>query len=109
MTTFKHLIAAAIVSMTTATSANAQLPPWALSEPAAFEAQFPDRDILNGGALTPAGRMGLEPGGTASIYAANKAYAGIGGAISSFRTQCYHSYDPAAGTSGYDGRRHPSR
>ena len=27
-----------------------------LSEPAAYEAQHPDRDILNGGALTPAAR-----------------------------------------------------
>jgi hypothetical protein len=32
------------------------------SEPAAFEAQHPDRDVLNGGALTPAARAaaGLE-------------------------------------------------
>jgi hypothetical protein len=27
------------------------------SEPAAFQAQHPDRDVLNGGALTPAGRV----------------------------------------------------
>ena len=76
MTTFKNLIAAALVSMTTVTSASAQLPTWAVSEPAAFEAQYPDRDILNGGALTPAGRMGLElPGGAAPAFGANTARA----------------------------------
>jgi len=76
MTTFKNLIAAALLSMTTVTSASAQLPTWAVSEPAAFEAQYPDRDILNGGALTPAGRMGLElPGGAAPAFGANTARA----------------------------------
>ena len=76
MNTFKNLIAAALVSMTTVTSASAQLPTWAVSEPAAFEAQYPDRDILNGGALTPAGRMGLElPGGAAPAFGANTARA----------------------------------
>jgi hypothetical protein len=46
------------------------------SEPAAFQAQHPDRDVLNGGALTPAGRAaaGLDSprgayGATGSIYA----------------------------------------
>jgi hypothetical protein len=30
---------------------------------------YPDRDVLNGGALTPAGRMGLErPGGAAPVF-----------------------------------------
>src|SRR6476661_5864414 len=64
MTLFKTLIAAALVSMTAVTAASAQLPTWGASNPAAFQAQYPDRDVLNGGALTPAGRMGLElPGG----------------------------------------------
>ena len=35
MTTFKNLMVVALVSMTTVTSASAQLPPWAASEPAA--------------------------------------------------------------------------
>ncbi|HEY1981415.1 MAG TPA: hypothetical protein VGH13_15165 [Xanthobacteraceae bacterium] len=66
---FKTLAAAALLSVAAITSANAQLPTWAQSEPAAFEAQYPDRDILNGGELTPAGRMGLElPGGAAPAY-----------------------------------------
>ncbi len=43
--------AVALLSTITATGALAQF-----SEPAAFEAQHPDRDVLNGGALTPAAR-----------------------------------------------------
>src|SRR5256884_6722534 len=82
MTTFKTLITAALVSMATVTSASAQLPTWAASNPAAFQAQYPDRDVLNGGALTPAGRMGLvSPGGAAPYSGANaaaKTYAGVG-------------------------------
>jgi hypothetical protein len=86
MTTFKVLIAAALVSMTAVTSASAQLPSWAVSNPGAFQAQYPDRDVLNGGALTPAGRMGLElPGGAASAFGTNNAYAQTGRAATSSR------------------------
>jgi hypothetical protein len=58
------------VSMTAVTSASAeQLPNWAVTNPDSFQAQYPDRDVLNGGALTPAGRMGLElPGGAAPVF-----------------------------------------
>ncbi|MFX7784531.1 hypothetical protein ABTJ92_20120, partial [Acinetobacter baumannii] len=35
-------------------------------EPAAFQAMYPDRDVLNGGALTPAGRLGLVRAGDAA-------------------------------------------
>ena len=96
MTTFKTLIAAALVSMTAVTSASAQLPSWAVTNPDSFQAQYPDRDVLNGGALTPAGRMGLElPGGAASVYAAPNAYAGMGSASPSFRDQRHYSYAKA--------------
>ena len=72
MTVFKTLIVAALVSMTAVASASAQLPAWANSNPAAFQAQYPDRDVLNGGKLTPAGRMGLElPGGAAPVFGGN--------------------------------------
>ncbi|WP_407159023.1 hypothetical protein [Bradyrhizobium sp. STM 3557] len=38
-------------------------------EPAAFQAMYPNRDVLNGGALTPAGRMGLVRAyGAAPVY-----------------------------------------
>jgi hypothetical protein len=88
MTTFKILIAATLVSMATITSASAQLPPWAISNPDSFQAQYPDRDILNGGRLTPAGRMGLElPGGAAPVFGAHSAY--------------HNAYRAARGTAAY--------
>ena len=75
MSGLKPLAAAALLLMISATSALAQ-------EPAAFAAQYPDRDVLNGGALTPAGRLGLvSPGGAAPYPGANaaaNAYAGVG-------------------------------
>jgi hypothetical protein len=81
MTGFKTLIAASLMAMTAATSANAQqLPTWAMSHPGAYEAQYPNRDILNGGALTPAGRMGLELAhGAAPVFRTNNAHAEMGG------------------------------
>jgi hypothetical protein len=108
MTGLKTLVAAALLSMTAVTSASAQLPAWANSNPDAFQAQYPDRDVLNGGALTPAGRMGLElPGGAAPVFGGNNAYAARGRATVSSCAQLFHSYDPASGTFlGYDGRRH---
>jgi hypothetical protein len=85
MTGFKILVAASLLSMATISSANAQLPDWAISNPDAFQAQYPDRDALNGGALTPAGRMGLELAhgaapafGTVPHYRAHHAHAAIG-------------------------------
>ena len=58
MTTLKSLTAAALLLIVPLTPVFAQT----FSEPAAFEAQHPDRDVLNGGALTPAARtaLGLE-------------------------------------------------
>lgn len=102
----KTLIAAALISLGAVTSASAQLPDWAISHPDAFEAQYPDRDILNGGALTPAGRMGLElPGGAAPVFRPSAVYRARDRAAAC--AQRYRSYDPASGTFlGYDGRRH---
>src|SRR5438270_5605271 len=95
----KLFTVAAIISMGVVTSASAQLPNWAASNPAAFQAQYPDRDVLNGGALTPAGRMGLElPGGAAPVFGASNAYGATGRATASSCADLYHSYDPASGT-----------
>ena len=107
MTGLKTLAAAALISTISGTSAFAQA---AISEPAAFQAQFPNRDVLNGGVPIPAARMGLGlAGGAASAYAANNAYAGMGRATLSFCAR-YRSYDPATSTFlGHDGRRHPCR
>lgn len=71
MTDFKALVAAALISAIPATSVLAD-------EPAAFQAQYPNRDVLNGGALTPAGRLGLElPSGAAAPNALGRANNGI--------------------------------
>lgn len=69
MTVFKTLIAAALISTETISSAFAA---WSFAdqEPAAFASMYPNRDVLNGGALTPAGRMGFErAGGAAPVFA----------------------------------------
>ena len=71
MTRISLLVAAAMLSTAlTATLAQAQV-----SEPAAFQSQNPNRDVLNGGQLTPAGRgaLGQFPGqfeGPSGAYAA---------------------------------------
>jgi hypothetical protein len=52
MISFKTFTVALALSVAGATSAFAQL-----SEPAAFAAMHPDRDVLNGGILTPEARM----------------------------------------------------
>lgn len=76
------LVATALISAILATSALAQ-------EPAAFAAQNPDRDVLNGGALTPAGKLAREQPGdaAAALYAINKANAGLGTAAPSAGVQ----------------------
>lgn len=71
MTRISLLVAAALLSTAlTATLARAQV-----SEPAAFQSQNPNRDVLNGGQLTPAGRAALgQYEGASGAYAA-QAYA----------------------------------
>jgi hypothetical protein len=82
MTGLKTLVAAALISTISATCALAQE---AISEPGTFQAMHPDRDVLNGGALTPAGRMGLvQAGGTS---ASNSSYGAVGNATPSVRTR----------------------
>ena len=76
------LVGAALMSIVLATAALAQ-------EPAAYAAQNPDRDVLNGGVLTPAGRLAREQPGdaAAALYAINKANAGLGSAAPSAGVQ----------------------
>jgi hypothetical protein len=92
----RTLVATALLSMISATA-------MAQQEPAAWAAANPDRDILNGGALTPAGRLGLENlgGAAAAIYSANQAAAGLGNASGSIQPL-------AAGNARNRGRRRPS-
>lgn len=71
MVGLRTLIAAVLLSMISATA-------MAQQEPAAWAAANPDRDILNGGALTPAGKLAREsPDSAAAILAANRAAAGL--------------------------------
>lgn len=107
MVRIKTLIAAGLMSTIAMTSANAQLPTWASQEPAAFQAMYPNRDVLNGGALTPAGRMGLElPGGAVPVYGANNAFAAAARATPSSRARRHHFCDSTSGTFlGSHGRR----
>lgn len=94
MTGLKTLVAAALLSTLPAASALAQA---ALVDPDAYEAEYPNRDLLNGGQLTPAGRMGLElTDGAAAVHAANNAHAEI-------------SRGPSLRARHLDGRRHYSR
>lgn len=67
MTRAKIAVAAALLSVAALlpTMAQAQF-----SEPAAYQAAHPDRDVLNGGQLTPAGRGALgQPGAPSEAYA----------------------------------------
>ncbi|WP_249165896.1 hypothetical protein [Bradyrhizobium sp. AUGA SZCCT0431] len=84
MTGPRTLVASALMSIVLATSALAQ-------EPAAYAAQNPDRDVLNGGVLTPAGRLAREQPGdaAAALYAINRANAGLGGAAPSASVQSH--------------------
>lgn len=68
MTRTKIAVAAALLSAASLmpTMAQAQF-----SEPAAYQAAHPDRDVLNGGQLTPAGRAARgETGALSEAYAA---------------------------------------
>jgi hypothetical protein len=60
-------LAAAMMSTAALVSTLAQAQ---FSEPAAFQAAHPDRDVLNGGQLTPAGRSALgQYEGSSTAYA----------------------------------------
>ncbi len=72
----------------------------AMSEPAAFQSMYPNRDVLNGGA----------PNGSLAYPAPVEAYARMPGPAEASCAQRYRSYDPGSGTFlGNDGRRHSCR
>lgn len=99
MTGIKILLATVPLLTIATTSALAQ-------EPAAFQAQFPNRDVLNGGALTPAGRMGLQlPGGAAPLH---NPYARMDNANPSSEADLNRSYDTATDTFRNRKHRHHS-
>lgn len=56
------------------------------SEPAAYQAAHPDRDVLNGGQLTPAGRAALgQPGTPSDAYASQGYPSSVAPAVRSHR------------------------
>ncbi|MGY3533679.1 hypothetical protein [Bradyrhizobium sp. USDA 4452] len=71
--TFKSIALAAALSAITATAASAQA---AISEPAAYQALYPYRDVLNNGAPTRAAALVLQP--PAVLQAIQQREAGIG-------------------------------
>ncbi|MGY4473071.1 hypothetical protein [Bradyrhizobium sp. USDA 3364] len=71
--TFKAIALAAALSAVTVTAASAQA---AISEPAAYQALYPYRDVLNNGAPTPAAKLVLEP--PAVLQALQAQESGIG-------------------------------
>jgi hypothetical protein len=67
----KSLAIALLLSVGATAPAAAQGWFFGQQEPAAYQAMHPERDVLNGGALTPAGRMGLVRAyGAAPVYSA---------------------------------------
>lgn len=81
--TFKTIALAAALSVIAATAASAQA---AISEPAAYQAQYPYRDVLNNGAPTPAAKLVLEP--PAVLQALQARESGIG--ISHLPRRSFH-------------------
>lgn len=73
MTRTKISIATALLSVAALMPSMAQAQ---FSEPAAFQAAHPDRDVLNGGQLTPAGRAAR--GGSVAPSDAYSAYPAAG-------------------------------
>ncbi|MDA9467336.1 hypothetical protein [Bradyrhizobium sp. CCBAU 53415] len=70
MTRTEIAVAAALFAVAlTPTMAQAQF-----SEPAAYQAAHPDRDVLNGGQLTPAARAALGRQGSPGDAFASQAY-----------------------------------
>ena len=96
MTSFKTLVAAALLSIAAATAVFAQA---AIQEPGEFAFYHPNADVLNAGAPISAYASGPS--------AASDAYAAVEGNGASSCALRYHSYDPASGTfRGRDGRWH---
>ena len=70
MTNFKTTLVAASLALATGSLTSVVLTPYAHAQCLQC-AMYPDRDPLNGGAQTPAGKMGMEfPNGAAPAYAA---------------------------------------
>ena len=93
MTSVKTIAVAALLSMMAAAPALAQE---AIQEPGAFAFYYPNLDVLNGGAPTPAYRMEGMPPSVMQNY--NERESGLGGTNvwpDSPRVQCHTRRPPA--------------
>lgn len=85
MTRMNIAVAAALLSAAALTPTLAQAQ---FSEPAAYQAAHPDRDVLNGGQLTPAGRAAR--GETVAPSEAYAAYPAAGAPVVRPRHRRHH-------------------
>ena len=95
MTSIKTIAVAALLSMMAAAPALAQE---AIQEPGAFAFYYPNLDVLNGGAPTPAYRMEGMP---ASVMQNNESESGFGGTNVWHHGRIHH----VSGAT-HEGRRH---
>jgi hypothetical protein len=77
MSSLKTLAAAALLSCLAATPVFAQA---AIQEPGAFAFYYPNLDVLNGGAPTPAARLASDPAAM-QAYAVRESGLGSSGAV----------------------------
>jgi hypothetical protein len=77
----KWTIATAVALLATITST--QVVAQGFSDPDAFQAQHPDRDVLNGGALTPAAKAAAGLDNPTGVY-------GVGGNTNSVSARGHH-------------------
>ena len=73
MTTLRNVAAAMVLSTLATTPVFAQA---AIQEPGMFSFYYPNLDVLNDGAPTPAARLSLEPPAVMQAYAARES--GVG-------------------------------
>ena len=96
MKSIKTIAVAGLLSMIAAAPAFAQE---AIQEPGAFSFYYPDLDVLNGGAPTPAYTMeGLPP---SAIQAQNERGAGMAGPVARRHVEVRH-----ASVARHHGRQH---
>ena len=96
MNSIKTIAVAGLLSMLAAAPAFAQE---AIQEPGAFAFYYPNLDVLNGGAPTPAYRMEGMPPSVMQSY--NERDAGMAGPTVWHRGRVHH-----ASSTKHDGRRH---
>jgi hypothetical protein len=94
MTSMKKLVAAALLSAMTATPVFAQA---AIHEPGNFAFFYPNLDVLNGGAPTPAARLASDP---AAMQAYQERQSGMAPAFTPAPRHRLPAFQPSRGRDG---------